>query len=475
MSRIGKKSDVVVRVSPGTAEVVRRVALAARASGIVSGVENGGRFRQAQVAGKRSVCAMSVSAARTLCGEERYDADGNERAEVGADVWFPIRGDGQTLPEDYRPCADCAAEYRAIPGPSRKRVTWVDVPDPDKGTDADGKPVGTKPVLKMITTADPMSERLPEVVDSRGQAVRDAERTERMRAWLGDVVPLLSVGADGKIAREFLVTLGSNVVHVGWQVHDEGFMLTVCSPYASARGKVAEDDDAKLTCSGCRKILYRGRTVKPSMVAVMRREHDADRFRPVGGVGARSSDPRTRETDALLMQDERARAAQMMYGTGVMDGGRIHAGYREYTVTGGDRPATEHALRGWAVEMMKAPVRERRAGALTGEWTTGRLLYADGWECLRATGKAPERVWRAMSREEKTAFVRGMRFVRERQALARSRRRVAEREAEAVTAVREYGYAVRNGTQRREPKRGVSNPYPSPGGVFSELRDPKQK
>ena len=410
-------------------------------------VENGGKFRMATAPGKRSVCGIADGMNATLCGAPREGADGTPLLNVSGDVWLTV-SDPEIVPEGYRPCADCVAAYKPAAQTGRKKVTWVT--DVDKSTGAETHR------MVLVATAEPVTERLPENVAPDGSTPRDAERESRVWARLGNVVPRLTVEGSPSggyvVAPESLWSLGGKSVHAGAEINGRLFLVCRDTPES---GKHPEGDKVPtLNCSACRSLLYVGGTMVPLMLRVVNRPHDGDRFRPVKGVAAWSADQRTRETDPVLLHAERAQSAQMMRGLGVVDGDKITPGYRKYEFAG-----REWALKGWVVESLRAPVRDG-----------GKLVAIDGWAYVRKFGKLPPVIWRRMSREEKTAAVRGMSFVRERSRHHREIRAAREAREYKASAMRDYRYAVHNGDETKVRQGPVKNPYPRQGGVFDELR-----
>lgn len=438
----------VVRVGRGETVQRRARAEALRMSGTSFLVENGGAYRMAVVPGKRSVCGIASGMSATLCGAPRLAPDGDPALEVLPDVWLTLR-DEQIVPEGYRPCADCVAAYKPAAQTGRKKVTWETTVDAVTGAESHR--------MVLVTTAQPVTERLPENVARDGSTPRDAEREARVAARLGNVVPRLGLdaveGGGFVVGPGSLWTLGGKSVHAGARV--DGRLFLVCRDVPESGKHPEGDKTPTLTCGVCRGLLYSGGVVSRPMLAVVRRPADGDRFRPVKGVAAASADQRTRETDPVLLQDERGRSAQVLSGLGVMDGGKITPGYRKYEFAG-----REYALKGWVIESLNAPVREG-----------GRLVAVDGWAYVREhDGMMPPAVWCRMSREEKTACVKGMSFVRERQRGHREIRLARELRESKASALRDYRVAVKHGTEREVRSQGKANPYPRPGGVFDELR-----
>lgn len=408
------------RLNPDAA---RNLGKSLRVDGDVGSVA-GAHYVQASAKGKRTTCGIRAESDITLCGISR-----DALTDVTGDTWQAIRDD-EVMGEGYRPCANCAAAYAALPVRNGK-VT--------------------------------MTDRLPLHVAPDGSTPRDAEIRERVWAHLGKVVPDLVANDENLIADECVWTVGAKVTHAG--VKRGKVVFLVCREIPEYKAK-HPDKPQSVKCGTCRKLLYRvppgekRAVLSSAMVRVMMRSaDDPDRYRPVGGVGKVSPDQATRPVSDELLNAARADSAQMFRGAGVRDGGRVTAGYREY-----EGPGYVMALQGWAAERMGSVVRD----------SSGRVMYKTGWLCARETGKVPADIWRAMSRTEKTACVKGMAYVRELNRASLRKRRERARTAEPAAAVAVYRDAVREGADRRPQKGRPSNPYPRPGGVWAEFRDAKR-
>jgi hypothetical protein len=390
-------------------------------------IENGGRYRQVQVPGKRSVCGYALGAPATLCGEARFaEGESGEPAElftVSSSVWLAI-ADPDVVPRDYRPCRDCAAAYRAIPGTSNKNT---------------------------------MTERLPESVDRRGQTPRDAERDQRVSARLGRVVPLLHCDEDGALLIESLWTVGAATVHAG--AERLGRVALICRDDVVNLGLAEHPQGAEsLTCTTCRRLIYRGGRLSVRMWSVVNRPaDDPNRFRPVGrwtgsGIGEVSPAPLNgrgrfaRPALDGLVRDESGRASAVMVGAAGVDMPRASQAVRKVEANGRTLPLT-----GRAQEAMGACVRESD-GTLwcpNGAYCThGSKGFHNGWDYHRVTGRIPDYIHRTLSRREKEALRVGYKRFRRSERAKKDEMQRRERAKESAQAVAMYRKALRDGMDK---------------------------
>lgn len=437
----------------------RRVPVAPGTGGApFSGTVNGGAYRMATAPGKRSVCGYRIGDAATLCGIAAGGEDDGPGLELGEGVWQATR---DAMPDDYRPCADCAAAYKKLPAASRVKIKWEDRPvfNPESGE------VETKTIAVRVRTSDGLTERLPEPMDRHGATPRDAERDGRLSARLGRIVPLLSVDENRHVTAESLWTLAGKSIHAGIPHPTErGALLLVCRDDA-IKGKAVNPDEqkARLTCAACKNLLYRNGRMSIRMMGLVNRDaSDPDRFRPAWGLGERSGGTLdgngrfVRPEHEGLKRAARAQGATMLPGAGVADRPRPRASLDVTEV----REGLRIALTGHTREALGAVVRNAD-GSLwcpdDSDCTHGMRRFHDGWEFLAETGKLPDRIFRTLPRRDKDAIRRGLGYIRKQDAAKRAAERERQQRGRVAEARRQYEAAA-------HPRNGAADRVTRPAG-----------